>query len=55
MFVIKLHFQSVAEGLLVRDSPLVESLCCVLEKDTLSTAYIVLVQTRKTEKLLTGM
>ena len=26
------------EGLLVRDSPPAESLCCVLEQDTLSAA-----------------
>ena len=47
------------QGLLVRDSPLAESLSCVLDQETLSAA-LALVQPRKTgnhtdmtEKLLT--
>ena len=41
-----------SKGLLVRDSLPAESLCCVLEQDTLSDA---LTHPNLTEKLLTGM
>ena len=45
-------FRLDIEGLLVRDSS--EALFCVLEQDTLSSAYnLVLVQPRKTGNVLT--